>query len=132
MNYICNALSLNMLAPTVTALEIIKVGQVEADLAYGEDGMDIFSLAGAIPAVGDENTGRLIAKMFRLPLWAVLPEDGSRPTITLHPGDWALVFQYSGPRLPEGAVSLPEGAVIVPCVVVAKGPHSEEEGDYVY
>ena len=36
----------------------------------------------------------------------------ARVTLRLQPGDEALVGQYEGPRLPEGARSLPEGATI--------------------
>ena len=36
----------------------------------------------------------------------------NRTSVTLNKGDLALVGQYSGPRLAEGATSLPEGAAI--------------------
>lgn len=36
----------------------------------------------------------------------------SRRQLALGPGDVLLVGQYDGPRLPEGASSLPEGATI--------------------
>lgn len=35
-----------------------------------------------------------------------------RKSVTMVKGDTAIVAQYTGPRLPEGAVSLPEGASI--------------------
>jgi hypothetical protein len=36
----------------------------------------------------------------------------ARRTVTLSPGECAVVGQYRGPRLPEGARELPEGATI--------------------
>jgi len=36
----------------------------------------------------------------------------SRPTVKLTAGDKAVVAQYIGPRLPEGATSLPEGSKV--------------------
>ena len=36
----------------------------------------------------------------------------NRVTVALAAGERALLGQYSGPRLPEGATSLPEGATI--------------------
>lgn len=36
----------------------------------------------------------------------------NRESVKLPPGQILLVGQYSGPRLPEGATSLPEGATI--------------------
>ena len=36
----------------------------------------------------------------------------NRTTYTVEPGDTLYVAQYSGPRLPEGATTLPEGAMV--------------------
>lgn len=36
----------------------------------------------------------------------------NRVSTSLRPGDKLLVAQYNGPRLPEGATSLPEGATL--------------------
>jgi hypothetical protein len=36
----------------------------------------------------------------------------NRVNVSLKPGDAAIVGQYIGPRLPEGATTLPEGATI--------------------
>lgn len=41
------------------------------------------------------------------------PVPMNRVNVQLHPGDSALVGQYTGPRLPEGATQLPEGARIL-------------------
>ena len=37
---------------------------------------------------------------------------GQRTSVTVEKGDSMIVAQYTGPRLPEGATSLPEGATI--------------------
>ena len=49
----------------------------------------------------------------------------NRATVALKEGDVALVGQYSGPRLPEGATSLPEGAAIKWLVVGVNAPALE-------
>ena len=49
----------------------------------------------------------------------------NRATVALKEGDVALVGQYSGPRLPEGATSLPEGAAIKWVVVGVDGRGGE-------
>lgn len=56
--------------------------------------------------IGHESTAALLSKMLNIPLHA------DRATVTMLPGDIAIVAQYVGPRLPEGATSLPEGATI--------------------
>ena len=40
-----------------------------------------------------------------------------RITVTLHKGDTVMIGQYSGPRLEEGATTLPPGATIKWCRV---------------
>lgn len=57
-------------------------------------------------AVGHADTAAIFADMLELPVPAV------RATVQLHPGDTAIIGQYRGPRLPEGAHTLPEGATI--------------------
>jgi hypothetical protein len=48
--------------------------------------------------------------------------DCRRVSVSLHPGkDAILVGQYTGPRLPEGATSLPEGAKILWYLVTLEG-----------
>ena len=48
--------------------------------------------------------------------------------VALKEGDVALVGQYSGPRLPEGATTLLEGATIKWMVVVVNAPSLEGSG----
>lgn len=56
--------------------------------------------------IGHESTAALLSKMLNIPLRA------DRATVTMMSGDIAIVAQYVGPRLPEGATSLPDGATI--------------------
>ena len=59
-----------------------------------------------ISAVGHADTAAVFAAVLGRPV-AV-----NRATIKLAPGQCLLVGQYIGPRLPEGATTLPEGATI--------------------
>ena len=73
------------------------------------------SLAAHCPsAVGHADT----AAVFSSVLGVTVP--CNRATVAIKEGDLALVGQYSGPRLPEGATSLPEGAAIKWLVVGVK------------
>ena len=78
------------------------------------------SLAPAcVSAVGHADT----AAVFSSVLGVEIP--CNRATVALKEGDVALVGQYSGPRLPEGAVSLPEGAAIKWVIVGVNAPSLE-------
>jgi len=92
-----NAFSLNMLAefPSRPCFEEISLD--EAREALG----DSFE-----SAVGHADT----AAVFSEQLGIVVP--ANRMTIALKKGDIAVVGQYRGPRLPEGATTLPDGATI--------------------
>lgn len=57
-------------------------------------------------AVGHADTAALFSAILGVPVAA------ERKTALLSKGDTALLGQYSGPRLPEGATELPEGASI--------------------
>lgn len=59
-----------------------------------------------ISAVGHADT----AAVFASELLVDVP--WNRVSVDLRANDWALLGQYQGPRLPEGATSLPEGARI--------------------
>jgi hypothetical protein len=59
---------------------------------------------GFVSAVGHEDTARILEKMLGIEV------PYNRATIKLQRRDMAVVAQYSGPRLPEGATKLPEGA----------------------
>ena len=62
--------------------------------------------AAAVSAVGHADT----ANVFSGVLGVNVP--ANRATVILKKDETALVGQYIGPRLPEGALALPEGATI--------------------
>ncbi len=93
-----NAFSLNMLAslpatPTFTELTLDEAKEMLASASW-------FS------GVGHADT----AAVFADTLGTSVP--CARITVTLKQGDVAIIGQYRGPRLPEGAHVLPEGATI--------------------
>jgi len=57
-------------------------------------------------AVGHVETAAVFSGQLGMPVCF------NRATVSLKPGDIAVVGQYKGPRLPEGATTLPEGAKI--------------------
>lgn len=92
-----NAFSFNMIASYPTTVIASEVGLEEArELLAG----------GFESAVGHEDTARVFETELRLPVaW-------QRRNVSLSRGAGAIVGQYRGPRLPEGATQLPEGATI--------------------
>ena len=103
--FILNAFSLNMIVGNAD----IVVREVSRAMAA--------SLASScISAVGHADT----AAVFSSVLGVEIP--CNRATVALKDGDVALVGQYSGPRLPEGATSLPEGATIKWVIVGVNAP----------
>ena len=106
--FLLNAFSLNMLvgnADVVVREVSQKVAAILADAC--------------VSAVGHADT----AAVFSSVLGVEIP--CNRATVALKEGDVALVGQYSGPRLPEGATSLPEGAAIKWLVVGVNAPALE-------
>ena len=103
--YILNAFSLNMLDGNADIVVRQVTQKVAASLA-----------SGCTSAVGHADT----AAVFSNVLGVEIP--CNRVTVALKDGDLALVGQYSGPRLPEGATSLSEGATIKWLVVGVKEP----------
>ena len=106
--FILNAFSLNMIEGNadVTVREVSQ--KVAAILAPA-----------CTSAVGHTDT----AAVFSSVLGVEIP--CNRATVALKEGDVALVGQYSGPRLAEGAASLPEGATIKWLVVGVNAPALE-------
>ena len=96
--FILNAFSLNMLGGNAD----IVVREITRAVAAS------FAPA-CVSAVGHADTA---AAVFSSVLGVEIP--CSRATVALKEGDVALVGQYSGPRLPEGATTLPEGATTLP------------------
>jgi hypothetical protein len=105
MLYVANAFSLSMLPPAerergALAVRTISRGEAAAILASG---------CSWVSAVGHAST----AALFSEALGTDIRADGARRNIALTLEDEVLVGQYVGPRLPEGATTLPEGASIV-------------------
>ena len=98
MRFLANAFSLNMLSSGYNVFEII-VSRVFASEA-GE------AAVGATSVVGHPDTAAVFAGLLGREVAC------NRASVTLASGDEVLVGQYSGPRLPEGATSLPERARI--------------------
>lgn len=94
MKYLTNAMSLNML-PATCGLDVMPLSIEAARI----------ELAGeVICAIGHDDTAAVVASELGQPVQA------ARVTVALVPGDVAVVAQYIGPRLAEGATSLPQGA----------------------
>lgn len=106
--FILNAFSLNMLSANAD----ITVRQVSLAVARG-------LASTAVSAVGHADTAAVFEGVLGVPVAC------NRVTVALKEGDVALVGQYSGPRLPEGATTLPEGATIKWLVVAVKAPSLE-------
>lgn len=92
-----NSFAPNMLAqlPAQPLFEEITVR--EAQLAL---------LSGLESSVGHADTATLFTAVLGMEVPAV------RSTVSLEKGDVAIIGQYRGSRLPEGAQTLPEGATI--------------------
>jgi hypothetical protein len=60
-----------------------------------------------VSAIGHESTAALVTEGLKE---AGMTFPANRITVKLDRGDLALIAQYEGPRLPEGAIELPEGA----------------------
>ena len=110
--FILNAFSLNMIVGNadIVVREITKA--VAACLAPA-----------CTSAVGHADTAAVFSAVLGVPVPC------NRATVALKPGDVALVGQYSGPRLSEGATSLPEGAAIKWVVVGVNAPALTGQGD---
>ncbi len=87
----------------------ITLERARAELGRSHDAIEI------VPAVGHEDTARLIAQALGLDLSQV----HARVTLRLQGAprarndrEIAIIGAYVGPRLPEGCTQLPEGATI--------------------
>ena len=98
--YIANAIASAMLPPGVLIKRYVTL----------DDAKVFLKTHMPTSIVGHENTAGLFSTM----LGETIPMN--RATIALETGDEVLVGEYSGPRLPEGATSLPEGATIKWCL----------------
>lgn len=93
---ILNAFSANMLSAFPAEVQFAELSLEEAKAAA----VDVQS------AVGHADTAAVFSSVLDVPVLA------ARVNVTLKSGDVALLGQYRGPRLPEGATSLPAGATI--------------------
>jgi len=94
---ITNAFSINMLSSMTSDVSFTEISLTKAkQLAF----------EGSTSAIGHAD----MAIVFGNLLDKELPVN--RTSIAMYRGDEILVGQYSGPRLPEGATTLPEGAAI--------------------
>lgn len=100
MLYLNNAIASGMLPEGILSKKYITV----------EDAKNIVRTHDFTSCVGHENTAGLFTNILSYPV------SMNRVNINLEPGDFLLVGEYSGPRLPEGATSLPDGAAIKWCV----------------
>ena len=98
---ISNAFSLNMLAMEVgiTNLQICPASPDVIRQEIEEEG-------GFESIVGHADTAALFSRILGLDVPC------NRATFTMDEGTTLFVGQYKGPRLPEGATSLPEGATV--------------------
>lgn len=93
MHILVNAFSLGML-PMEAMMNIIRVRKITTD----EIPTDVES------AIGHESTAKVVSSILG---FEVKP---NRVSVKLTESDVLYVAQYTGPRLPEGATTLPEGA----------------------
>jgi len=103
MLYICNAISLGMV-PAGSVSASLRITEIAAPTAYLADAEAAHGPAQS--AVGHADTAALFTALLGRP---VAP---ARVTLQFSPDDEYLVGQLSGPRLPEGAITLPAGASI--------------------
>lgn len=97
MIYISNAFSINMLNMSGSVqFHRIPVEHV-CDTLHDNDGA-------VISAIGHADTAAILSNIMGI----TVPMN--RLSVTLNKGDYLMVCQYRGPRLPEGTTALPEGA----------------------
>lgn len=100
MIYVTNAFSLNMLGQLA---EGTSVGIAPITAAAVKSALRVVKYRSI---VGHADAAALLSGCVKHPIAF------NRESVTLSPGDVVIVGQYSGPRLPEGATTLPEGATI--------------------
>ena len=96
MKYLVNALSLNMVSGFPAQLSIGEIPLSRARTLAAE----------CQSAVGHADTAAVFADVLGIPV------EAKRTTVEFFPNDTLIVGQYLGPRLPEGAKTLPGDAII--------------------
>lgn len=109
--FITNAFSINMLPEGGTMVDFIPMSIEEVKKYISSVTTGSFA-ANIVSAIGHEDMAKIVSKQLEM----AIPMN--RVSIKLSGvergkiSDTALVAQYSGPRLAEGATSLPDGAEI--------------------
>lgn len=85
MRYLVNAFSLGMIAEGVEIRRAVRLSRPP-------------SFDGLVSIIGHQSTADILGVAF------------NRASVKLTEADEVVVAQYDGPRLPEGATTLPEGA----------------------
>lgn len=98
MTKIINAFSVNMLVGPKNSVRFEKITTNAAGALCASSGIDSY--------IGHADTASILTQMLKIQI------DARRASCVLGSGEKALLAQYSGPRLPEGATRLPEGAKI--------------------
>ena len=93
-NVLTNAFSLTMLP--IEAMNFVRVKKINPN----DVPADVES------AIGHQDTAKVVSDILG---FEVKP---NRVSIKLNENDLLYVAQYTGPRLPEGATTLPEGAIL--------------------
>lgn len=110
---------------------LLLAGQMEGLVAIqplsAAEAADILTTADWTSAVGHADTARLFSAVLGI---EVAENRISLPQDTLRDGHFLLAGLYSGPRLPEGAMTLPEGASIAWALVSRPGLGLVEEGQH--
>ena len=98
MIIITNAFSINMLASSAK----VNFEQISTETArtFIKESDDIVS------AIGHADTAHIVGDILGIEI------ESNRMSVQLTSDETLLVAQYTGPRLPEGATTLPEGATI--------------------
>lgn len=104
--YLVNAFSINMFLFAVPT-------QVKFFPLTLEEAREYARANSLTPAVGHADTARVVDGLLGLTPTGDMPASFGRINVSLVQGDELLVAQYTGPRLPEGATTLPEGATII-------------------
>lgn len=98
--YLLNAFSLNVLDLPEGGTANITVREIDTTTAR------LFAIHGLQSAVGHATTAAIFEHELDIPI------AHARASVKLQPGVPALIGQYIGPRLEEGATVLPPGATI--------------------
>jgi len=99
-----NAISQNMLPLEGSTVSISPLSIMEASSSFtcpfgtGKKILD--------SAIGHEDMAKVVSSILGFEVPAI------RRTVKMRVGECAILAQYTGPRLPEGATKLPEGAEI--------------------